>query len=210
LPIWLLLVGAIHLARASQWRRPTALTRAGASSFPNPSLPLVLLWEDTTTVRGYCLTIRRASPRGGAHRRGKSPQLPDSSAGFLESWQGHWLRITTLQCRAARFLCHVYNRMRDPSSHSYAPTRHILETGVMTQQRKQAMTTKDLALAASITMLVAISGLASASAAGSDPAATSRSNQQVRRAFNAYYPATATETVDNNKYRYHGGPKVND
>jgi hypothetical protein len=72
------------------------------------------------------------------------------------------------------------------------------------------MTTKDLALAASITMLVAISGLASARAAGSYPAATSRSDQQVRRAFNAYYPAPAMQTVDNNKYRYHGGPKVDD
>ena len=76
------------------------------------------------------------------------------------------------------------------------------------------MTTKNLTLAASMMMLVAISGLSSARAAGSDsrdwPAATGRSDQQVRRAFNAYYPAPAMQTVDNNKYRYHGGPKVND
>jgi hypothetical protein len=76
------------------------------------------------------------------------------------------------------------------------------------------MTTKNLAFAASITMLVAISGLASASAAGSYtrdwPAATGRSDQQMRHAFNASYPAMATPTVDNNKSRYHGGPKSND
>jgi hypothetical protein len=75
------------------------------------------------------------------------------------------------------------------------------------------MTKRNLALAASIT-LVAISGLASACAAGSYtrdwPAATGRSDQQVRQAFNAYYPAITTQTVDNNKYRYHGGPKSND
>ena len=76
------------------------------------------------------------------------------------------------------------------------------------------MTTNNLALTASIAMLVAISGLSSARAAGSDsrdwPAATGRSDQQVRRAFNASYPAMAPQTVDNNKYRYHGGPKSND
>jgi hypothetical protein len=76
------------------------------------------------------------------------------------------------------------------------------------------MTTKTLALAASITMLVAISGLASARAAGPYtrdwPVATGRSDQQVRHAFNASYPAIATQTVDNNQYRYHGGPKSND
>ena len=76
------------------------------------------------------------------------------------------------------------------------------------------MTTKTLALAASITMLAAISGLASAHAAGSYtrdwPVATGRSDQQVRHAFNASYPTIATQTVDDNKYRYHGGPKSND
>jgi hypothetical protein len=73
------------------------------------------------------------------------------------------------------------------------------------------MTRKNLALAASITMLVAISGLGSARAAGSYtrdwPVATGRPDQQVRHASN---PAMATQTVDNNKYRYHGGPKSND
>ena len=74
------------------------------------------------------------------------------------------------------------------------------------------MTTKNLVIA--ITMLVAISGLASARAAGlytrDWPVATGRSDQQLRHAFNTSYPAMATQTVDNNKYRYHGGPKSND
>jgi hypothetical protein len=74
------------------------------------------------------------------------------------------------------------------------------------------MTTKNLVIA--ITMLVAISGLASARAAGlytrDWPVATGRSDQQLRHAFNTSYPAMATQTVDNNQYRYHGGPKSND
>jgi hypothetical protein len=86
--------------------------------------------------------------------------------------------------------------------------------GVMTQQKEnRAMMTKKLALAASITSLVAISGLASARAGGTytqDRSATGRWDQHVRHAFNASYPAMTTQTVDNNKYRYHGGPKSND
>jgi hypothetical protein len=74
------------------------------------------------------------------------------------------------------------------------------------------MTTKNLVIA--ITMLVAISGLASARAAGlytrDWPVATGRSDQQLRHAFNTSFPAMATQTVDNNQYRYHGGPKSND
>jgi hypothetical protein len=76
------------------------------------------------------------------------------------------------------------------------------------------MMTKNLALAASITMLVAISGLASAGAAESytrdRPAATGPSDQQVRHAFNVSYPMIATKTVETNPHRYHGGPKSND
>jgi hypothetical protein len=76
------------------------------------------------------------------------------------------------------------------------------------------MKTKTLTLAASIIVLVAISGLPSARAAGSYirdwPVATGRTNQQVRHAFNATYPTMVAQTVDNNKYRYHGGPKSND
>jgi hypothetical protein len=74
------------------------------------------------------------------------------------------------------------------------------------------MMTKNLAFTASITILVAISGLASAGAAESYtrdwPAATGRSDQQQRHAFNASYPAT--QTVETHAHRYHGGPKSND
>jgi hypothetical protein len=76
------------------------------------------------------------------------------------------------------------------------------------------MTTKNLVIAVSITLLFAISGLASARAAGSYtrdwPVATGHSDQQLRHAFNTSYPTMATQTVDNNHYRYHGGPKSND
>ena len=65
------------------------------------------------------------------------------SAGEVEAWcscaNSCSRRMSSQnQARSSPFLCHVYNRMRDPSSHSYAPTRHIPETGVMTQQRKQS------------------------------------------------------------------------
>ena len=82
------------------------------------------------------------------------------------------------------------------------------------------MTMKNLTLAASITMLVAISGLASAHAAGPDAwdwsATTSHSDQHMRSAFDASYPANAsypemtTQTFEINAHRYHGGPKSND
>jgi hypothetical protein len=75
--------------------------------------------------------------------------------------------------------------------------------------------TKNLALAASITMLIAISGQAFARAAGSNtrywPEATGRSDQQQAvHAFNAFDQPMATQTVEPNPYRYHGGPKSND
>jgi hypothetical protein len=77
----------------------------------------------------------------------------------------------------------------------------------MTQQGNRAMTRKNLVLAAAITMLVAVSGLASARAAGSYTrnwtVTTGRSDQQVRRAF-------TTQTFEPNAHRYHGGPKSND
>jgi hypothetical protein len=75
------------------------------------------------------------------------------------------------------------------------------------------MTTKTFAFAASIAMLVAITGLASARAAGSYaqdwPVATGRSHQQVRHTY-AFYPPMTTQTVEPNAHRYHGGPKSND
>jgi hypothetical protein len=62
-------------------------------------------------------------------------------------------------------------------------------------------------------MLVAISGLSSAAASGSytrDWLAATGSDQQLRHAFNASYPAMATQTVVTNAHRYRGGPKSND
>ena len=65
----------------------------------------------------------------------------------------------------------------------------------------------NLILAASITMLIAVSGLASARTAESYTrnwtVATGRSDQQGRGAF-------TTQTVEPNAHRYHGGPKSND
>ncbi len=76
------------------------------------------------------------------------------------------------------------------------------------------MTMKNLTLAASITMLVAISGVASARAAGpATPdwsATTGQMDQQVPSAFNASYPGMTTQAVETNAHRYHGGPKSND
>ena len=72
---------------------------------------------------------------------------------------------------------------------------------------------KNLTLAASI-MMVAISGVTSARAAESDTrgwsVAAGHSDQHMRSAFNASYPAMATQTVETNAHRYHGGPKSND
>ena len=74
--------------------------------------------------------------------------------------------------------------------------------------------TKNLALAASITMLIAISGQAFADTAPKNarylPEATGLSDRQVVYAFNAFDPAMATQTAEPNAYRYHGGPKYND
>jgi len=74
--------------------------------------------------------------------------------------------------------------------------------------------TKNLALAASITMLIAISGQAFANTASPNARylsnATDSSGRQVVNAFNAFDPAMAAQTAEPNAYRYHGGPKSND
>jgi hypothetical protein len=76
------------------------------------------------------------------------------------------------------------------------------------------MTTKNLTLVASIMMLATISGQALAGAAAPKAqywrAATSRSDHQAVRAFNAIDPPMATQTIEPNAGRYHGGPKYND
>jgi hypothetical protein len=72
--------------------------------------------------------------------------------------------------------------------------------------------TKNLALAASIMMLVTISGQAMAGTAAPKarywPETTAPSDRQAVQAFNAFGPAT--QTAAPNTHRYHGGPKYND
>jgi hypothetical protein len=63
--------------------------------------------------------------------------------------------------------------------------------------------TKKLALAASLLMLMTISGQAFAETAAP-------SDQQAAYAFNAFVPAAATATDITNAYHYHGGPKYSD
>jgi hypothetical protein len=63
--------------------------------------------------------------------------------------------------------------------------------------------TKNFALAASIVMLMTISGQAVAETAAP-------SDQQAVYAFNAFDRAATTDTDATSAYRYHGGPKSND
>jgi hypothetical protein len=63
--------------------------------------------------------------------------------------------------------------------------------------------TKKLALAASMAVLMTMSGQAFAETATS-------SDQQAVYAFNAFDRGAATDTESTNAYRYHGGPKYND
>jgi hypothetical protein len=89
----------------------------------------------------------------------------------------------------------------------------LRQSGILTAQGKIVMM-KNLALAASIMTLIAISGQAFADTAPKNaqnlPEATSSSDRQVVDAFNAFDPAIATQTTEPNAYRYHGGPKSND
>jgi hypothetical protein len=103
--------------------------------------------------------------------------------------------------------------MREPGSHSYAAMRISRRSGILTRQGNRAMT-KNLVLAASMTMLMTLSGQALAGqalarTATADerywPEATAPSHQH----FNAFGSATA-QTVEPNAHRYHGGPKSND
>ena len=74
---------------------------------------------------------------------------------------------------------------------------------------------KNIVLTASIITLVAISGQAFARATGSNtrywPQVANSSDQQVVPAYDAFDdPAIATQMVEPDAYRYHGGPKYND
>jgi len=74
--------------------------------------------------------------------------------------------------------------------------------------------TNNLALTASIMMLATISGQALAGTAAPKAqywrAATGRSDHLAVSAFNAIDPPMATQTIEPNPHRYHGGPKAND
>jgi hypothetical protein len=106
--------------------------------------------------------------------------------------------------------------MQQRSHVVFAPTNSettmrvaMRQSGILTQG-KIAMT-KNIALAASISTLIAISGQAFADTAPKNaPEATALSDQQVVNALNAFDPAFATQTTELNAYRYHGGPKSND
>jgi hypothetical protein len=73
---------------------------------------------------------------------------------------------------------------------------------------------KNLALAASVMTLMAISGQAFADTAPpSEPhssEASGDSDRQIVYTSNAFDLAGATQTDEPNAYRYHGGPKSND
>src|ERR1700738_4015507 len=102
--------------------------------------------------------------------------------------------------------------MREPGSHSYAAMRICWRSGVMKQQGNIAMM-KNLAVAASITMLIALSGQALAGTATANaryrPKATAPSDRQMVPAFKVSGSAMATQTIEPNAHRYHGGPKSN-
>jgi hypothetical protein len=73
---------------------------------------------------------------------------------------------------------------------------------------------KNLALAAAVMMLVAISGQAFAKTAAQNARdwseKTGPSDRQAASTFDAFDSTTATQTDEPDAYRYHGGPKYND
>jgi hypothetical protein len=82
----------------------------------------------------------------------------------------------------------------------------------MKQQGNRTMI-KNLALGASITMLVAISGQAFAAVPNAQyrsEATAASDRQQAAYAFNTFDWAMAPQTAENNAHRYEGGPKYND
>jgi hypothetical protein len=105
--------------------------------------------------------------------------------------------------------------MREGGSHCRAEMHIYWRSGITKQQGNRTMM-KNLVLAASITMLVAISGQAFARTATPNErygteAATVPSDRQPVNGFNAFEdPAMPTHMDEPNAYRYHGGPKSND
>jgi hypothetical protein len=70
--------------------------------------------------------------------------------------------------------------------------------------------TKNFALAASIAMLMTISGQALAETAAPNAWYESEATSPSAYADNAFNGTVATETAQSDAYRYHGGPKSND
>jgi hypothetical protein len=82
------------------------------------------------------------------------------------------------------------------------PCREVPRNPGATAQGTRIVT-KNLALAASMVILMTISGQAFARTAV-------LSDQQAAYAFNAFDRVAATETAAPDAHRYHGGPKYND
>jgi len=82
------------------------------------------------------------------------------------------------------------------------------------EQQGNTTMTKNFAFAASIAMLMTISGQALAETATSnawyEPEAASPSARQAVYGVNAFDQTMATEAGAHNAYHYHGGPKSND
>ncbi|WP_154073359.1 hypothetical protein [Bradyrhizobium erythrophlei] len=118
-----------------------------------------------------------------------------------------------IKASAARYGCNPILAGRNQVvTRSHENLRITQRSGILTQQGNRTMT-KNLALAASIMMLVAISGQAFAGTAAPNarywPKAIAPSDRQAVSAYNAYDRAVATETVEPNAHRYYGGPKSN-
>jgi hypothetical protein len=104
--------------------------------------------------------------------------------------------------------------MREGGSHCRAEMHIYWRSGITKQQGNKTMK-KNLVLAASITMLVAISGQAFARTVTPNEQygteATVPSDRQTANAFNAFDNAAMPTQMDEpNEHRYHGGPKSND
>jgi hypothetical protein len=84
--------------------------------------------------------------------------------------------------------------------------------GHLTRQGNRVM--KNLAMAASVMVLVAISGQAFAKTAAQNARdwseTTGPSDPQAAYAYDAFDTTLATQPDEPNAYRYHGGPKYND
>jgi hypothetical protein len=70
--------------------------------------------------------------------------------------------------------------------------------------------TKTLSLAASMMLLLAISGPALARTVNAQHTMAAPTDQQAPQAYGRFDQATTTQTAEPNTHRYEGGPKSND